>query len=194
MNENTDIFGEPTPSRYVVGIDLGTTNSAVCYVDTKESPWQIRTLGIPQLVSTGEVESRETLPSFHFQPTTAEQDGGVLRLPWHKSDQQHVVGVMAREQGTSTPGRVISSAKSWLCHAGVDRTAALLPWQGSDEVEKLSPVSASSRFLQHVRDAWDQQFRDARLAEQEIVLTLPASFDEVARELTVSAAKEAGLE
>ncbi|MCA9216384.1 MAG: Hsp70 family protein, partial [Planctomycetales bacterium] len=191
--KDSDAFADSSPSRFVVGIDLGTTNSAVCYVDTDESPWKVRTLSIPQLVSTGQVESRETLPSFHYQPTLAEQDGGVLQLPWKQKHKDGVVGVMARDQGTSTPGRVIGSAKSWLCHSGVDRTAELLPWQGSDEVQKLSPVSASSRYLQHVREAWDHQFRNAPLADQDIVLTLPASFDEVARELTVAAAKEAGL-
>lgn len=188
-----DPFAEQTPSRFVVGIDLGTTNSAVCYVDTADELRTVKTFTIPQLVTTGQIEARETLPSFHFQPTSAEKEGGVLRLPWSNKDPDHVVGVMAREQGTSTPGRVIASAKSWLCHSGVDRTAALLPWQGSDDVERLSPVDVSSRYLQHVRAAWDRQFPTEPLADQDIVLTLPASFDEVARELTVDAAKRAGL-
>ncbi|WP_417748838.1 Hsp70 family protein [Rosistilla oblonga] len=181
------------PSRFVVGIDLGTTNCAVTYIDTQQTPWQIRVLSIPQLVAAGQVEPRDTLPSFHYQPATGQASGEALRLPWHRSDPDHCVGVMAREEGAQTAGRGIASAKSWLCHAGVDRTANLLPWHAVDDVRRMSPVEASSQYLAHIRDAWDDQFPDAPLADQDIVITLPASFDEVARELTVRAARQANL-
>ena len=182
-----------TPSRYVVGIDLGTTNSAVTYVDTAEEPWRVRTFAVPQLVAPGQVEARETLPSCHYQPATKEFAAGALKLPWSKEEPGWAVGFFARDHGALVPGRLTVSAKSWLCHSGVDRTAPLLPWHGAPDVERLSPVEVSARYLLHVRDAWDARFPSDRLAEQDIVLTLPASFDEVARELTVKAAARAGL-
>jgi molecular chaperone DnaK (HSP70) len=181
------------PSRYVVGIDLGTTNSAVMYVDTEETPWHVRLLSLPQLVAPGQVEARDTLPSFHYQAAPGEMAHGAMRLPWHKDELAWAVGVMARDEGTKSPGRLIASAKSWLCHSGVDRHADLLPWQGAVDVERLSPVDASARFLGHIRDSWNAQFPNQPLAEQDIVITLPASFDEVARELTVEAAASAKL-
>lgn len=184
---------EELPSRYVVGIDLGTTNSALCYVDTQEQPWQIRVLPVPQLVAPGQVEPRETLPSFHYQPPVGEIAAGGLKLPWSKNDPETCVGVMARDWGAQVSGRTISSAKSWLCHTLIDRTADVLPWHAAEDVEKLSPVEASSRYLAHLRDAWNARFKSEPLDKQDVVLTLPASFDEVARELTVQAAARAGL-
>jgi molecular chaperone DnaK (HSP70) len=180
------------PSRFVVGIDLGTTNSAVGYVDTDEALWQVRTFAIIQLIAPGQVESRDTLPSFHFQPLASE-DRNPTKLPWQARGSNHVVGVMARDEGQAAPSRLIASAKSWLCHPGVDRTADLLPWHGADDVERLSPIEVSARYLRHLREAWDAHFPGHALAEQDVVLTLPASFDEVARELTVQAAAQAGL-
>ncbi len=193
--ENFDPLIDELPSRYVVGIDLGTTNSAVTYIDTEESPWKIRVLSIPQLVASGEIESLDTLPSFYFQPVqTGNSDSKKqLRLPWDKKSPSFCVGAYARDETARTSGRGIASAKSWLCHAAVDRTAALLPWQGAGDVKRLSPVDVSGQYLKHVRKAWDQQFPENPLADQDIVLTLPASFDEVARELTVEAASVAGL-
>ncbi|HLA85657.1 MAG TPA: Hsp70 family protein, partial [Thermoguttaceae bacterium] len=190
---NADEGKEKMPARYVVGIDLGTTNSAVCYVDTEESDWRVRTFAVPQLVGPGQVEPRETLPSFHYQPATEEAASGALRLPWESESSGWIVGAYARDQGTTTPGRLIASAKSWLCHSGVDRSSDLLPWQGAADVERLSPVEVSGRYLSHVRRAWDAARPDTPLAEQDVVLTLPASFDEIARELTVKAAARAGL-
>jgi hypothetical protein len=187
---------DTAPSRYVVGFDLGTTNSAVTYVDTAEEPWLVRTFAVPQLVAAGQHEARETLPSFHYQPAPGEMSPEALRLPWTKAAGEgppHIVGVFAREHGAVAPGRLVNSAKSWLCHSGVDRTAALLPWHGAADVERLSPVEVSARYLAHVRAAWDHRFPHDPLAEQDFVLTLPASFDEVARELTVKAAALAGL-
>jgi hypothetical protein len=181
------------PSRFVVGMDLGTTNSAVAYVDTSEPEWRVRDFHLPQLVGPGETESRETLPSFHYQPADGEFSSGALTLPWSKEEPGYSVGFFARDHGALVPGRLIASAKSWLSHTGVDRTADLLPWHGPADVERLSPVVVSSRYLRHVRQAWDAVHPREPLADQDFVLTLPASFDEVARELTIEAAKQAGL-
>ena len=177
----------------MVGIDLGTTNSAACYVDTSEDPWQVRVFAVPQLVAPGLVEARETLPSFHYQPAAGEFSPETLRLPWSKEPPDHAVGFFARDHGTLVPGRLAVSAKSWLSHSGVDRTAPILPWHGAADVEKLSPVEVSGRYLAHLRAAWDARFPTFPLAQQDVVLTLPASFDEIARELTVRAAARAGL-
>lgn len=181
------------PSRFVVGIDLGTTNSAVAYVDTQQEPWKVSTLNVLQVIAPFQFDERETLPSFHYQATPAEVKDGAMRLPWDKKAPSHAVGVFARDEGTGNPGRLIASAKSWLSHAGVDRTAELLPWHGSADVERLSPVEASSRYLRHIHEAWNAKFPEHPLAAQELVITLPASFDEVARELTIDAAKRATL-
>ncbi len=183
---------QETPSRYVVGFDLGTTNSAVTYVDTAESPWRVQVFAVPQLVAPGQVEARETLPSFHYQPAAGEFRSEDLRLGFGAA-ANYFVGFFARNHGSVSPGRLIASAKSWLCHGGVDRMAPLLPWHGAADVERISPVEASGRYLRHVREAWDNRFPEAPLAEQDFVLTLPASFDEVARELTIKAAAQAGL-
>ncbi|MCC6493873.1 MAG: Hsp70 family protein [Pirellulales bacterium] len=196
---------EETPSRYVVGIDLGTTNSAVCYVDTTERPWRVRVLEIPQLVAPGQIEARDTLPSFLYQPPAADSPMSEVQSP--KSSNRHdlgpwtldfgqspyIVGFMARDYGAAAPGRLIASAKSWLCHTGVDRTAELLPWHAAPDVERISPVEASSRYLAHLRSSWNNKFKTEPLERQDVVLTLPASFDEIARELTVEAAARAGL-
>lgn len=180
-------------SRFVVGLDLGTTNSAMAYVDTTLRPHRIQTFAVPQVIAPGHIEARETLPSFHYEPAQQEFALDALRLPW-SSKWNAIVGHFARDHGTLVPGRMIASAKSWLCHNGIDRTANLLPWQGADDVERLSPVTVSARYLQHFRDAWDAEHPNDPLALQDFVLTLPASFDEVARELTVKAAKQAGLQ
>ena len=193
MTDKYDPLLDEQPARYVVGIDLGTTNSAVAYVDTFEQPWRVQSLRLPQLVAAGVVDERDTLPSFLYEAASGESESGSLRLPWQNQDPSYTVGVYARDQGGKTPGRLIASAKSWLCHTGVDRTANLLPWRGAEDVERLSPVEASARILGHIRDAWNAHFADAPLAQQDIILTLPASFDEIARELTVEAAAAARL-
>lgn len=180
-------------SRFVVGIDLGTTNSAVAYVDAQQERWSVATLNIRQVVAPFQVEGRESLPSFHYQATPAEVSGGAMRLPWDRQAPAYAVGVFARDDGTANPGRLVASAKSWLSHTGVDRTAELLPWHGDADVERLSPVEASSRYLRHLHEAWNAEFPGQPLAEQDVVITLPASFDEVARQLTIEAAKRAGL-
>ncbi|MDF7800233.1 Hsp70 family protein [Pontiellaceae bacterium B1224] len=182
---------ESTP-RFVVGIDLGTTNSAVAYIEMRQVDQRVRTFPIPQLVAPGTVEARDSLPSFHYEPASGEFEESALALPW-SNESKSAVGVLAREHGAAVPGRLTVSAKSWLSHGGVDRKADLLPWHGAADVKKLSPCEASRRYLEHIRRAWDHAHPKALLAEQDVALTVPASFDEVARELTVEAARAAGL-
>jgi molecular chaperone DnaK (HSP70) len=187
-------------SRYLIGIDLGTTNSAVAYVDTQEpitgdAP-PIHVFDIPQLIAEGEVGAVPTLPSFLYFAN--EQDApGSLRLPWEERPDA-VVGVFAREQGALVPGRQVTSAKSWLCHDAVDRTAKILPWGAEHTERACSPVEASTRYLAHLRDAWNHTMAagddELRFERQDIVLTVPASFDEEARELTVKAARDSGFQ
>src|SRR5438105_9407842 len=177
-------------ARFIVGIDLGTTNTACAFVDTAAGR-ALRVFEVPQLVAPGEVGARPTLPSFLYLAGAHELPAGSLDPPW-AAGRAWCVGLFAPEQGTRVPGRLVASSKSWLCHAAVDRTAAILPWGAGDEVPKVSPVEASARTLAHLREAWDASF-PAPLAEQDVVLTVPASFDEVARELTLAAARAAGL-
>src|SRR5271156_5141195 len=138
-------------SRYVVGIDLGTTNSALAYADgdaiKDDQPGPIASLPIPQVVAVNDVAERPLLPSFLYLPSPKEFPAGGLDLPW-KSPAERVVGVFARDQGAKVPGRLVSSAKSWLSHAGVDRRSAILPWTAADDVTKVSPVAASSTYLE----------------------------------------------
>jgi len=189
--------------RYVVGIDLGTTNSAVAYAEPQAAGASgtaggaaIRTFPVPQLVGPGQLTARSLFSSFLYLPGTHELPPGSTSLPW-APDRDYAVGEFAREQGARVPARLVSSAKSWLCHGGVDRTAPILPWGGTEEVARISPVVAAARYLGHIREAWNYQMARhdpaARLEEQLVVLTVPASFDEVARELTVEAASQAGL-
>jgi hypothetical protein len=172
----------------IIGIDLGTTNCAVAWADRDGRG----DFPIPQLTHPGMVEPRNTLPSFLYLPGPHELPAGSTELPWEK-EPTRVVGWLAREQGAKVPHRVVSSAKSWLSHEGVDRRASILPWGSPDEVPRCSPVEASASFLRHIQEAWDSQNPDRPLAEQEIVLTVPASFDVVARELTAEAARSVGL-
>jgi molecular chaperone DnaK (HSP70) len=175
-------------ARFVVGIDLGTTHTVVAYAPLAGGAEAPRIFDVPQLVARGEIRAQPLFPSCLFAPTEAER----TEDPW--GDAPWVAGELARARGAEVPGRLVSSAKSWLSHGGVDRTAAILPWGVDDpEVMRASPVDASARYLSHVRAAWDAAHEDAKLADQEVVLTVPASFDEVARELTIDAAKRAGL-
>ncbi|MDB4967924.1 MAG: dnaK4 [Myxococcales bacterium] len=178
-------------ARFVVGVDLGTTNSAVAFIDSSSEAPKIEMFAIPQLVAPGMVEPRPTQPSFLYLPADAEFKKEQLELPWGQANA--IVGELARNHGWQVPARLVSSAKSWLSHAGVDRLSPILPWQAPAEVPKVSPVEASARYLGHVRAAWDHAHPDAPLAEQDVLLTVPASFDSVARELTVRAAVDAGL-
>lgn len=181
----------PPASRFIVGIDLGTTNSAVAFVDTNDSDGKVQIFPVLQFIAPGETEARETLPSFHYAPAPGEF--GSIRLPWDADDAKHLVGVFARDHGASVPDRLVVSAKSWLSHSGVDRTANLLPWHGVSDVEKLSPTEVSSRYLRHIRRAWNHRWPEYPLEAQDVIITIPASFDEIARELTVLAAQQAGL-
>ncbi len=187
-------------SRYVIGIDLGTTNSAIAYIDTRKYPTggagTIQTFTIPQLIAEGEIAERQGLPSSLYLSPGHELPAGSLDLPWAEH-RDFAVGIFARIQGAKVPGRLISSAKSWLCHSGVDRKAPILPWGDVGEVSKRSPVEASALYLRHMRDTWNHVIAGGdstkRFEEQELILTVPASFDEVARELTSEAAEKAGL-
>jgi len=182
-------------SQYSVGLDLGTTHSVVSYVPLKEvdgEQAEVRVLDIPQLVSPGVIGQKKQLPSFMYQAHEAELAPGDRVLPWD-AQPETVVGELARQLGSKTPIRLVASAKSWLSHAGVDRRSSLLPLQSPEEVPRVSPVNASMAYLRHLRDAWDQQFPGAPLAEQDLTLTVPASFDPAARELTVEAAQAIGL-
>src|SRR4051794_24223247 len=144
-------------TRYIVGIDLGTTNCAVGYVDTKgrEKPSaDIRIFDVPQLVAAGETSPRAMLPSFLYLPGEHELPPGARALPWDPNAER-IVGEFARAQGARIPARLVSSAKSWLCHPGVDREADILPWGASNDIPKLSPVEASAALLGHIRDSWN---------------------------------------
>ncbi len=181
-------------TRYIVGIDLGTTNSAVGYIDLHEvgpGAIEIKSFDIPQLIGMGRLGTSKTLPSFLYLPSRYEAESTSFSLPWDEK-RDYAVGVFAREQGALSPSRLVSSAKSWLCHGGVDRDAPILPWGAGEDIEKVSPITASSRYLQHIKEAWEYVMK-VPLSDQEVVLTVPASFDQVARELTLKAAKEAGL-
>lgn len=184
--------GEGTSSQFVVGIDLGTTNSALAYVALDKEEPRAELLSIPQLVAAGTIESRTLLPSFLYLGTEEEATAGSLDLPWRRKPQV-AVGEFARRQSADVPTRTVSSAKSWLCHSGVDRREPILPWNAPADVAKISPVTASQRFLEHLSAAWEQVFPDAPLVQQQVVLTVPASFDAAARELTREAALAAGL-
>jgi molecular chaperone DnaK (HSP70) len=181
-------------SRFVVGIDLGTTNSVVAWVDTSapgaDGEAAPSILPLPQIVKPGLVEARDRLPSFLYLPAEREFPDGSLRLPW--GDDPRVVGELARSRGAEVPGRVVSSAKSWLCSVGVDPTGAVLPSNAPGDVAKVSAVDASAAYLAHLRAAWDAAMPEP-LATQEVFLAVPASFDAAARELTVRAAAMAGL-
>ncbi len=196
--EATDSL-DPAPARYCIGIDLGTTNCVLAYVDTESESRVVEAFSVAQWVDIDTVEARSTLPSFHYTLTDAEVGAakaakasyGLAKFLLDPMDVR--VGEYARVAGASHPGRLIASAKSWLSHEGVDRTAALLPWHGDVDVEKQSPMSASAAYLAHLRAAWDDAHPSHPMSDQDVVVTLPASFDEVARELTVAAAAKAGL-
>jgi molecular chaperone DnaK (HSP70) len=177
-------------TRYAIGIDLGTTNSAIAYVDTAAADVRVRVFEVPQLVAPGEVAPRRQLPSFVYLAGDVDLAPHETALPWQPQATQ-VVGELARSQGARMASRMVASAKSWLCHAGVNRHAPILPW-GESEGPKLSPVAAQAAVLAHVREAWDYAHRDAPFAAQEVLVTVPASFDEAARELTLQAAEQAG--
>jgi hypothetical protein len=182
--------------RFGVGIDLGTTNSALSFVPLDgDNVEEILTesMPVPQLTAPGAIEERLLLPSFIYIPHPDEFSPADLAVPWNPHPR-FIVGELARTRGIATPIRLVSSAKSWLCNPGVDRRAPILPPEAPSEIEQVSPYQASIRYLEYLRDAWNQKFPNNLLQNQDVVLTVPASFDPAARELTAEAARESGLE
>ena len=180
------------PAQYAIGIDLGTTNCVLAYADLQQEVAEVQLLPIPQLVAPSTIDSKSSLPSFLYIGSDAEAASGTWNLPWQEGDSV-AVGEVARRQSADLPTRTISAAKSWLAHSKVDRHGPILPWNSPDDIPKLSPVQASQRYLQHLIAAWTEKFPDAPIADQHVVLTVPASFDASARELTSEAAYAAGL-
>ena len=184
--------------RFIIGIDLGTTNCAVSFLDTEEDGLdakRIRSFQVPQMVAPGEIASAPVLPSFLYIPGEYDISLEAIRRLWDNGES-HFVGIFARDHGSRVPDRLVSSAKSWLCHSEVDRRARILPWGSSGEIQKVSPVTATAAYLKHIRMAWNQfqgEDEERHLENQLVIITVPASFDEVARELTLEAAKQAGI-
>ena len=184
----------------IIGIDLGTTNSAVTYIDLEANKERsrpiIRHFEIQQITGPGEISNTKVLPSFFYLPGAHEFPADALALPWNEANKESFAGILAREMGAKSPNRMISSAKSWLCHEKVDRHAPILPWGADDPAQKRSPITVTSAYLKHIKDAWNHQVgldESAWLENQSVIITVPASFDEVARDLTVEAATEAGI-
>jgi hypothetical protein len=181
-------------ARYVIGIDLGTTHCALAYAAIDAEGARPEVMAIPQLIAQGQVEARSLLPSFLYLPHASE---GPQPLPWDES-RSFVVGEYARSRGVDAPLRLVSSAKSWLCHTGIDRRGTVLPVGAPEDIEKISPVEASWHYVEHLVEVWDARFAkddpELSLTKQEIILAVPASFDAAARDLTVEAAYAAGLE
>jgi molecular chaperone DnaK (HSP70) len=177
---------------YSIGIDLGTTNSVIAYTRLGDERPNVELLPIPQLVATATTEPRNLLPSFLYLGTPADRDAAGLDLPWAKG-RDYAVGELARKQSADVPTRTVIGAKSWLAYSKVDRRQPILPWNAPDDVAKVSPVEASRRYLEHVVAAWSAAHPDAPIKQQHVVLTVPASFDAAARDLTREAAVAAGL-
>jgi hypothetical protein len=178
-------------ARFAIGIDLGTTNSVIAYTPLgTDAPAVPQVLAVPQLMAPATVEARNVLPSFLYLGTETEAKG--FALPWAKL-RDYAVGAFARKQSADVPTRTVTGAKSWLAHSRVDRRAPILPWNAPADVAKVSPVEASRRYLEHICCTWNQAHPDAPIRDQEVVLTVPASFDAAARDLTREAALAAGL-
>jgi molecular chaperone DnaK (HSP70) len=179
-------------AKYAIGIDLGTTNSALAYCALDADQPRVELMGVPQLVAPANIEERPLLPSFLYLGTADDAKAKNFDLPWEKK-REYAVGELARRQSAEVPTRTVAAAKSWLCHNRVDRHQTILPWNAPGDVPKISPVTASTRYLAHLAAAWQAAFKNAPLVEQHVVLTVPASFDPAARELTREAALAAGL-
>ncbi len=193
----------PVTSRFIIGIDLGTTHCAVTFIDLQKKPTKREApqlFEIDQLVGPGEIGRRALLPSFAFLNHDSQVSEADSALPWHSAllqsygNNRVIVGTWARELGAQTQGRLVHSAKSWLCHEHVDREDAILPWTEDVPVsEKISPVDAVSLYLDHIKHAWNYHHPDHPLEHQEVIVTIPASFDDMARNLTLIATKKAGV-
>ncbi|MEZ6101577.1 MAG: Hsp70 family protein [Pirellulaceae bacterium] len=181
-------------AKYVIGIDLGTTNSVLAYAPLGLDTAEVMLLPIPQVVAPNTIESRNALPSFLYVATEPDRAGDALAVPW-STDGDSVVGAYAREKGAESPQRTIAAAKSWLCHSRVDRRLPILPWNSQElgNDQRMSPVQVTQRYLEHLVATWQAEYADAPFAEQTVVLTVPASFDAAARELTREAAVAAGF-
>ncbi|MFW8630431.1 Hsp70 family protein [Vibrio natriegens] len=186
--------------RFLVGIDLGTTNTVVAYCEITDNLEQseVSLFDIDQLIGPGEVVRKPLLPSFRYHPAQGQISPSDLTLPWENQPvsgdiNNVIVGEWARELGAKVEGRQVSSAKSWLSHQAVDRSSDILPWAGAQDVDKVSPVIASASYLNHIRQAWNYRHPSNKLEDQDVVVTVPASFDETARKLTLEAAELAGL-
>lgn len=179
---------------FAVGIDLGTTHCVLSYADITdiEAEFSQQVMGIPQLTSPSIIEAKLQLPSFLYQAHESELPANSIVLPWSEKPD-FIIGEIARSLGSKTPIRLVSSAKSWLCHAGIDCKSPILPADAPDEVERVSPFEATKAYLEHMSSAWLHLHPNAPLSEQDLVLTVPASFDPAARELTVEAARAVGL-
>ena len=188
-----------TDPAFIIGIDLGTTNSAVSWADLRADPGRdkgIRLFQVPQLTGAGEVSEMSVLPSFCYLPGKYDVAPEAIGLPWDASQApSRVVGTFARDHGAKIPSRLVSSAKSWLCHGQADRRSRILPWGAGEGMPRISPVEATATYLGHIRSAWNhaQSDEDLYLENQYLIITVPASFDEAARDLTLEAAKLAGL-
>lgn len=181
-----------TTARRAIGIDLGTTNCALAHASFDADEAEPVAFAIPQIVAPGQVAEETLLPSFLYVAAPDEFPEGALGLPWDP-ESRAAVGRFARDHGATAPTKLIASAKSWLSCDGVDRRSPILPWGAPDGVLKLSPLGASVRYLGHLLEAWDHANPERPLHDQDVVLTVPASFDAVAREMTVEAARLAGL-
>ncbi|MGD8115441.1 Hsp70 family protein [Vibrio sp. TRT 29B02] len=193
--ETQNIAQQPTQeplAKFSVGIDLGTTHCVLSYVDTTDENARVEVMAIPQLTAPGTVENRNQLGSFLYQPHEHEMNPVSRVLPW-TSQPTALVGAIARNLGSKTPIRLIASAKSWLCHGGVNRRDAFLPAGSPEEVEKVSPLRATELYLEHLKQAWDYGNPNHLLADQDVTITVPASFDPAARDLTAEAARNVGF-
>lgn len=190
-SQEASVETQQTP-KFSVGIDLGTTHCVMSFVDTHDEDARVEVMPIPQLTAPGTVETRSQLGSFLYQPHEHEMNPQSRVLPW-SSEPKALVGAIARNLGSKTPIRLIASAKSWLCHAGVNRRDAFLPAGSPEEVEKVSPLRATELYLEHLKDAWNHTNPNHNLADQDVTITVPASFDPAARDLTAEAARNVGF-
>ena len=190
-SQDASVETQQTP-KFSVGIDLGTTHCVMSFVDTHDEDARVEVMPIPQLTAPGTVETRSQLGSFLYQPPEHEMNPQSRVLPW-SSEPKALVGAIARNLGSKTPIRLVASAKSWLCHSGVNRRDAFLPAGSPEEVEKVSPLRATELYLEHLKDAWNHANPNHNLADQDVTITVPASFDPAARDLTAEAARNVGF-